>query len=122
MSNRFKEKLKKWYSRQPEVTIFKPFRVPDEPAPVAFEWKMKDRTVKGFILRKDQTARVLSQRGNSVQITIPKVFVRYLKSKLKEKKFKLEQQKFQSCLLQFQNVLAFMFVPEHNELIEEVVT
>lgn len=74
-------KIKEAWRNSPEVTIFNPFRISEDPRPIPFELTMQGKTYKGFILRADpqKEPRELNKRGNSHSITVPPSFVSCLK-------------------------------------------
>ena len=103
------EKLKKAWKNQPEVTLFKPFRIAEEPQPIPFEFNMHGKTFKGFILRQDpaKEPRELNKRGNSHSITVPPSFVKHLKTR------------HRPYLIQIENQIGLMVLPalENGETI-----
>lgn len=67
---------------QVEIHIFKPFKIPEDPAPIPFTLTIGSTTFEGWILRQDE-ARVLSKRGSSKELTVPAKWVSVLPVALK---------------------------------------
>jgi hypothetical protein len=94
------ERLKKAYKKSPEVIVFQPVRIRDDPEPIAFETLVQNAKLKGFILRHDEPSRVIGKRGNSFEISIPAKWVKSLNPSLKP------------FLIQIHKTICIAFVPE----------
>ena len=63
-------RFKAWYRNQPEVAVIRPLPKPTQ-NPEPFE-------LKGEILFSDDTKRVISRQGNSVHVTFPPFWAKFL--------------------------------------------
>lgn len=97
------DRLKKWYRGQPEIIVYQPIKVERTPQPTPFQLILEDKRVKGFILRKDESARKLSKRGDSFEVSVPKSWVTHFKGKLKP------------FLIQVQNSLGICYMEAEND-------
>jgi hypothetical protein len=95
------KKLKELWNKQPDIIVFQPLKLNENPDPIPFEVLIQGKKTCGFILRQDEEARVLSQRGTSTGITVPSKWTGYVSQKLKP------------YLIQVQNKIGIVFMPEN---------
>jgi hypothetical protein len=104
MTKTWWQRFRDWWKRQPDIGVLpSPIMINSNPEPTAFKVEINGQKVKGFLLRKDAKPKVLSERGHSFQISIPKLWVPHLKGK------------FKPFLVQIHNDLGVFLLPVGDE-------
>jgi len=94
------KRIKAKWDKQPDIYVFQPIRIKENPKPVPFQVEIENKKLKGFILRQDEKPMTISQRGSSKGLVIPSKWVNPLNPKLKP------------YLIQVQNQIGIVFFPE----------